>query len=274
MRKLFWLSLCLLFLSQSHAQSLRSLLDKGETSIFSHRATLDPTSPENSISAVQMAMSKRLNMHEIDLAESSDGILYLLHDKTLDRTTEATGPINSFDSHYLDEVKLKGTEEKLPRFEDFLTFAKKNQLYLMLDVKEASLDKVIKMVKAKGMLDRIIVLTFSKARAEEALALGERFLLSVLIQEKDDFDYYLCKIEHSYDLAAYLNKDASLELYKQAQSLGLPIVTDVLGAIDQRAQAEGLEVYSEFVRERKPSILVSDYPLQVMASKVDEGSGL
>lgn len=238
-------------------------MEQEETVLFSHRVALEPDWVENSISSLKRAAALGFKMHEIDVMESKDGALYVLHDRTLDRTTTGTGAIKELESTFLDKVRLKGTEEPLPKLDDFLALAKAEGLYFMLDVKTAALDKVIDMVKEYGLLEQIIVLTFSKERAEEALALGEIFLLSVLIEDEEDFDYYLCKSEQPYYLTAYINKTGPVSLFEQARDLGLPTVTDVMGAIDARAQMEGTEVYAQFIQERKPNILVSDYPLQI-----------
>lgn len=252
-----------LFSIAAEAQSLRKLFEQEQPVLFSHRVALEPDWVENSISSLKRAAALGFKMHEIDVMESKDGVLYVLHDRTLDRTTTGTGVIKELESTFLDKVRLKGTEEPLPKLDDFLALAKAEGLYFMLDVKTAALDKVIDMVKEYGLLEQIIVLTFSKERAEEALALGEIFLLSVLIEDEEDFDYYLCKSEQPYYLTAYINKTGPVSLFEQARDLGLPTVTDVMGAIDARAQMEGTEVYAQFIQERKPNILVSDYPLQI-----------
>ncbi|UJP65573.1 glycerophosphodiester phosphodiesterase family protein [Mongoliitalea daihaiensis] len=247
----------------SEAQSLRKLLEEEQTVLFSHRVALEPSWVENSVYSLEKSGEMGFMFHEIDVVESKDGVLYVLHDKTLDRTTSSKGAVKELASAFLDGVKLNGLKERLPRLEDFLAISKEKGFYLMLDVKEASLDKVMSLVKKFDMLERVVLLTFSKERTAEALALEERFLLSVLITEEDDFDYYLCKTEQPYYLAAYINKNGPVELFQKARSLGLPTITDVLGAIDAQAQEEGIFVYTDFLQKRKPNILVSDYPLQV-----------
>jgi glycerophosphoryl diester phosphodiesterase len=249
--------------SSIRAQSLRTLIEQKQPVLFSHRVALEPDWVENSISSLTKAAALGFKMHEIDVMESKDGVLYVLHDRTLDRTTTGTGALKELESTILDELRLKASEEPLPKLEDFLALAKAEGLYFMLDVKTAALDKVIGKVKEYGLLEQIIVLTFSKERAEEALALGETFLLSVLIEDDEDFDYYLCKSEQPYYLAVYINKTGPVSFFEQARDLGLPTITDVMGAIDARAQVEGNAIYTSFILERKPAILVSDYPMQI-----------
>ncbi|EKB48632.1 glycerophosphodiester phosphodiesterase family protein [Cecembia lonarensis] len=262
--KLFlWVAfMYMLFLNHAflQAQSLRKLLEEEKTLVFAHRGAVNPDIPENSLLGLQQALNEGIDMLEIDIMESQDGVLYLLHDRTLDRTTLGTGNIAEWKSKDLDRVGLKETEEYLPRFENFLKEASQQELYLMLDVKNAPLHKVMEAVEVAGMLDRIVLLTFSLARAQEAFDLSQRFLVSVLINEEEEFDEYLCKTTDPYHLAVYVNKDANLSLYIQAQELGLPVITDVMGAIDKRG-IEDPFIYKEFVQKRNPNVVVSDYPI-------------
>lgn len=267
---MFLLPLLLMgFICAGTAQNLREKINSEGLIICSHRAAMSPDIPENSLYSMGRSKSSGLDMHEIDLAESKDGVLFLLHDKTLDRTAESTGLIAEKTSEELAEVKLKGLEEKLPKFEQTLEFAKQNQIFLMLDVKEASLEKVINLVEHFDMLDQVMVLTFNETRAQEALNLPQKFLLSVLITKEEDLDFYLCKTDDPYFLIAYLNQNAPVSLYEKTKNMGLPIVTDAMGEPDKEAQESGHQVYLEFIDKRQPDILVSDYPLQLRAAVED-----
>lgn len=241
------------------SQSLRSLLAQEQTLIFIHRAALQPEIPENSLTGLKLASDAGFNMLEIDVMESADGVLYLLHDRTLGRTTDGEGNISDWDSRDLDQLRLRDTQETLPRFESFLDISRGLGVYLMLDVKNAALEKVINLVAEKNMLDRVVLLTFQLERAKEAFGLDEKFLVSVLINSEDEFDEYLCKSSDPYQVAVYLSKDAPLELFGRARQLGLPIITDVLGNIDEHAQ-EDQRIYIDFLKKRKPGIVVTDYP--------------
>ncbi|MGY6742490.1 MAG: glycerophosphodiester phosphodiesterase family protein [Cecembia sp.] len=252
-------SILCLFQFTLQAQSLRKLVEEREPLVFAHRGAVDPNVPENSLFGMYQAKAEGIHLLEIDIMESQDGVLYLLHDRTLDRTTSGKGNISEWKSKDLDSVRLKGVEEYLPRFEAFLKASAQKEVYLMLDVKNAPLHKVVDAVEAAGMLDRVVLLTFSLARAQEAFDLKQRFLVSVLITEEEEFDEYLCKTTDPYHVAVYLNKEADLGLYARAKELGLPIITDVMGTIDSQG-VEDPAIYREFVQKRNPNMVVSDFP--------------
>ncbi|WP_194776037.1 glycerophosphodiester phosphodiesterase family protein [Pararhodonellum marinum] len=247
-------------------QSLPEKILQDKLIVCSHRGVPTPDFPENSIAAMKISKEKGLLMHEIDLMESADGELYLLHDLTLDRTTTHSGLISDLQSSDLDSVMLLDNNEPLPRFDKVLDWAKANEVYLMLDVKQAPLKKVVGEVKKAEMLQQVMVLTFTETRAREAFELESDFLVSVLIEKAEDIDNYLCAMEDPNYLLAYLNKDAPLDLYEKVQKTGLPIITDVMGTIDQEALEKGIEVYLDFIQNRSPRILVSDYPLSLISA--------
>ena len=71
--------------------------ETGGLLIASHRAGPAPGYPENALETLQYATSQGMLIHEIDVAESRDGVLFLLHDRTLGRTTTGDGAVADTD---------------------------------------------------------------------------------------------------------------------------------------------------------------------------------
>jgi glycerophosphoryl diester phosphodiesterase len=258
------LTACILAVSFStllNAQSLREKIQEEDLIICSHRGVSHPNQIENSITSMEISLESRILLHEVDLMESSDGVLFLLHDETLDRTTNITGRISDRHSEELAIAELRGVDENLPRFSDVLEWAKENEAYLMLDVKQAPVKKVMDEVQSTDMMDRVMILTFNRERAREAFDYEGDFLVSVLITAEEDIDFYQNMAGNKDYLLAYVNKTADDSLYEKVNEAGIPIVTDTMGELDDRANEEGLKVYQDFIHYKKPSILVTDYPL-------------
>lgn len=60
--------------------------------------------PENTLAAFRCAAAQGLRGHECDVRLSADGIPFLLHDDTLDRTTDARGPASRLDWSALSQL--------------------------------------------------------------------------------------------------------------------------------------------------------------------------
>lgn len=75
------------------------------------------------------------------MRRSKDGTLYILHDETVDRTTNGKGNITKLTDTYVNALKLKTssgmlTNESVPAFREVLAYAENNGVVLMLDVKD------------------------------------------------------------------------------------------------------------------------------------------
>ncbi len=205
-------------------------------------------------------------MVEIDVAESSDGALFLLHDTTLDRTTTGSGPLSDQTSAGILNFFLKDSHERIPRFREALDLARETGLYLMLDVKSAALDKVWAEVSDAGMGNRVLILTFSERRTQEAFAVSREWLVSVLIQQERDVGLHLGSAPVREGVLFYINQRAEQRLFEAAAQSGIPTITDAMRFLDAKASAEGGHHYREFLETRRPRILVSDFPLQARAA--------
>ena len=75
-----------------------------QLAIVCHRG-LWGTLPENSISSIQKAIDQNLPIVEIDVRQNLNGEFYLIHDETLNRTTNLLGNIRNVSSEDLKKCK-------------------------------------------------------------------------------------------------------------------------------------------------------------------------
>ncbi|MDP9131510.1 MAG: glycerophosphodiester phosphodiesterase, partial [Nitrospirota bacterium] len=78
--------------------------------------------PENTLAAIWKARSFRADLIEVDVRETCDGYLVLLHDDTVDRTTNKTGHVAEMS---LDQVQRldAGNGQCIPTLEEALKAA-------------------------------------------------------------------------------------------------------------------------------------------------------
>lgn len=111
------------------------------TLIVSHRGACRHA-PENTIASGLRAAELGADIVELDVRTSADGVLYLLHDAMLDRTTSGTGPVAGTDSGTLDRLNAGGwfgpsfAGEPLPRLDAFIA-ALKGRVGFYVEVKAA-----------------------------------------------------------------------------------------------------------------------------------------
>jgi len=71
---------------------LHVLCQEAEGRIIAHRGA-SGLAPENTLAAVHKALESRADMIEIDIRQTRDNVLVLMHDDTIDRTTNGTGRV-------------------------------------------------------------------------------------------------------------------------------------------------------------------------------------
>lgn len=74
--------------------------------IATHRAGPAPGFPENALETMQNALEAGFTVFEIDVAESRDGVLFLMHDRSLGRTTTLDGAVVDTDWENISSARL------------------------------------------------------------------------------------------------------------------------------------------------------------------------
>jgi|GEM_PF-1328076 len=239
--------------------------------IVAHRGRPSPEVAENSLQQMQQVASRQIGV-EMDLSPSSDGVLYLLHDDTLERTTNGHGPLRAQASQALDALRLKDghgrvTAEALPRFTQALDWAAGvPDVILMLDLKGTPAAQVVPLLREKDLLNRVILLTFDRATAGEALSHAQGALVSVLVTNQSDVNYYR-RIAGARPLAMYVPQGSRPKLFAQAQAAQAVVISDVLQGIDadlaplaDKARSAGCKAYHDYIDARRIDVLVSNNP--------------
>lgn len=103
---------------------------------YAHRGLYDNEGgvPENSLAAFRKAAGENLGA-ELDVALSKDGKVVVFHDDDLDRMCGVTGKIWDYTWDELSRMKLKGSEEGIPLFEDVLRTLENGRGPLIVELK-------------------------------------------------------------------------------------------------------------------------------------------
>lgn len=93
---------------ETRAQVLaRRLRDpNGPVMIIAHRGC-HVEAPENSIAAFKRCMYIGIDVVETDVQHTKDGVMVLMHDLTVDRTTNGTGKVSDFALAELKQLRLR-----------------------------------------------------------------------------------------------------------------------------------------------------------------------
>jgi glycerophosphoryl diester phosphodiesterase len=141
--------------SNNHSLTGKSGKEVNEILIVCHRGA-NRLAPENTYASAKKAIESSADYVEVDVRRSKDGVYYNLHDWSLDRTTNGTGPISETGSKVIDTLDAGawfGHEfagEGVPRLYEYLQWIKgKAKVYF--DMKDVRLDEFIPLVYELGM---------------------------------------------------------------------------------------------------------------------------
>ncbi len=122
--------------------------------VIAHRGA-HKNAPENTLKSFQHAIDLGCDYVEVDVRRSRDGVLVLMHDRTVDRTTDGTGNVKDLTYVKIQQLTV-GDSEKVPTFEEALRFCR-GKIKVYVDHKEAPVLEVVKVVARQNMIEEVIV---------------------------------------------------------------------------------------------------------------------
>ncbi|MEM0985211.1 MAG: glycerophosphodiester phosphodiesterase family protein [Pseudomonadota bacterium] len=162
--------------------------------IAAHRGGPAPGYPENAIETMQFNFDQGIDVFEVDVAESQDGILFLLHDRSLGRTTTGSGQLVERDWDEIRGLRLKDnggavTAFSPPKLTDALLWAKTAGAILELDRKSStSFRNIIAAVRAAGAENHVVLISYNDNEVAEIARLAPDLVLTASARGPRDLD--------------------------------------------------------------------------------------
>ena len=131
-----------------------------EVIVVAHRGDWR-NAPENSLQAIENCIKMGVDMVEIDVRETKDGQLILMHDETIDRTTTGSGKVADLNWNYLQTLQLRDgigheTPHKIPTLEEALRLCK-DKILVNLDKSYDIFEKCYKVIQETGTEEQVII---------------------------------------------------------------------------------------------------------------------
>ena len=148
--------------------------------VAAHRAS-HKAHPENSISAIKHAIELGVDIVELDVKTTADGIPVLMHDGTVDRTTNGSGKVEAYTLSELLTFSLKlpdgtVTDETIPTFEEALKVIHGN-IMVDIDLKTDNVEPIVETVKRTGTKSHVFYFDNNYDLLNEILELDESSML-------------------------------------------------------------------------------------------------
>lgn len=168
MKKLLIISLCIAAAFTASAQNraeriLRELRNPQSdyVAVISHRGDWR-NYPENSLEAINSAIEMGVDIIEMDIHRTADGVLVLCHDKTINRTTSGKGKIAEITYDSISRCCLRsGHGIKMPKYH-MPTLAEaldvcRNRVMINIDKGYDYYDQILPMLEERNMVEQVII---------------------------------------------------------------------------------------------------------------------
>ncbi len=138
--------------------------------------------PENTLAAFEKALDIGVDMLEIDVRVTGDGQLIVLHDPSLDRTTDCEGIVREMG---LDEIRQAdaGDGERVPILREVFDLAR-NRAPILLEIKSDFIaERVVQAIADAQIEEQVVVQSFNPQTVERVKRLAPHLPSSLLIGE-------------------------------------------------------------------------------------------
>jgi glycerophosphoryl diester phosphodiesterase len=127
--------------------------------LVAHRGAVGQGQPENTLAAFRQAIASGAEAIEIDLRGTKDGEIVVIHDRTVDRTTNGSGAVAELTLVELRRLDA-GRDERIPTYREVLQLVSGTGIVLLLDIKKGGvLDRrqVVRLTEEHGSVANVIV---------------------------------------------------------------------------------------------------------------------
>jgi glycerophosphoryl diester phosphodiesterase len=169
------------------------LRENGRTIVSAHRGGPRSGFAENAIPTFENTVSRTPAFLEVDVARAGDGVLVLMHDDDISRTTTGTGEVGDLDMAQLLAFQLedgdgRAVDARVPTLREALEWAD-GRTVLELDVKRGvSYEDVAREVRGAGAMGRVVFITYSVDGASRLARVAPEAMIYTTITNALDLD--------------------------------------------------------------------------------------
>lgn len=241
------------------------------TLVAAHRGGPAPGFPENAIETMARTLEAAPALMEIDIATTSDGVLFLHHDDTLDRTTTGTGPVGALSWSEIEKLRLvdengAATAFRPTRLADALAWAN-GKTILELDFKRStSYEAVAEEVSRQQAEDRVILIAYTLAQAEKLHRLMPGAMISLSVESQSELNRAVAAGVPDTSIIGFTGiEEPRPRLFTTLNNRDVEVIFGTLGgaqSFDRRMEESGDDGLYVELAEQGVDIIATDRPVE------------
>ena len=233
--------------------------------VSAHRGGPIDGYPENAIETFAYWTEKTPIIIECDVRMSKDSVLVMMHDETLDRTTNGEGKVISKTLSELKNLKLRDNNGKLTKFQiptldEVLQWGHGKAIFT-LDVKQDVPYKLLSQAISRNHAHaNSVVITYNAKQAKALYQTDPDVMISVSVKSQKDLNKLAEYGIPDNKLVAFVGtSQPKTELVELLHAHGIQVILGTIGNLDRQADSRGYQVYADFI-ENGADILSTDRP--------------
>lgn len=214
--------LCLVLFASCKGQHTGQTTEITEVQVAAHRGDWRNYA-DNSIEGIESCIRMGVDIVEIDIARTSDGHLVLMHDKTVNRTTNGKGRVDSLTLAEIKNLRLRNglgrvTDFQIPTLEEAM-LAAKGKITVNIDKGDGYFDDVYPVLEKTGTLAQAIIKSdkpYEQLKAQYGENLDKMLFMPVLtLKSETTLDSIIPVLDKKYPFYEICFREGSKELLLQ-----------------------------------------------------------
>jgi glycerophosphoryl diester phosphodiesterase len=239
--------------------------------ISGHRGGIVPEYPENSIAAFEHTLTYTPAFFEIDPRVTKDSVIILMHDATLDRTTNGSGKVSDYTWEELKKLRLKDVNGKItncriPSLQDALIWAK-GKTILNFDRKDVPMELTARTIREFKIEDQVMVTVHNAKDAQFYYKANPNIMFSAFIFTEEEMkEYEKAGIPWS-NIMAYIGSKVKPEnraLIDMLHARGVRCMISSASTYDKLADPEKRNAAYKEILQSGADVIESDLPIEVI----------
>lgn len=217
--------------------------------ISAHRAGYTREVPENSLAAAKQTLERTPAILEVDVRQTFDEVLVLMHDETVDRTTNGSGRVDEITWSELRLLRLVAadgavTDETVPRLDEFLAWSRSRAI-VFLDIKRGvPYDAVVQTVRAARARSAVVLIAYTEEAVAAMAPLDPDLMISAPGYDVDQVERLLSMIANPARLVFFTGtRQPDSAVLARIHEAGRAAVHGAMRHYDRLARFKGVEAY-------------------------------
>lgn len=251
------------------------LEEAGASLVAAHRGGPAPGFPENALETFAHTLAETPALLEIDVAQSSDGVLYLMHDDTLERTTGDDGRVEALSWAQIAALRLKDENGTLtdfapPRLDTVLAWANARTV-LELDIKQSADYAILAETLRRQNAERgVILIAYSLAQAKKLHRLMPEAMVSLPLASHSELNQAVAAGLPADRLLGFTGLDApDARLFDILEQRRIETIFATLGgreSLDRKMRETGDDGFYAEIAAMGADIIATDRPRAAQAA--------